>query len=691
MLKLRVFLTCSIVIALAGCAGTATVPNQGGVAALPNGPASTGTRPAANAPAAKVTVAAVVDKNVQSEATIDGVLHKQLPFTFTPGWSNAPYTVVFTSLVNGAVTGTTFTFQASTKPLKIYFDPLRSVQGSIGKIEPARAFAPRPANARVAYSALNQPGPSVVRNELYVTYDRVRLDAAAVQPAVMERHTGLVARSAALVSADPSRVLRRIVLNDTASRSVAIAALRRLPGVVAVDPVYYAYTLGDVVPVSPNDPGYAKGDQWYLQAIQAPDAWRLTTGNPAVAVGIIDTGIDAHNLDLQGKIVSGESVIAGVTKHGLSASQDLEGHGTNVAGIAAAATDNGIGFAGVGYNVRLRAYRVFPNATDPGTHEVGASNADIAQAIDDAAKDGVRVVNMSLGSPASNPNDVGVANAVAAAIRGGMTIVAAAGNSALPTVSRPANLPGVISVGASAQNDRANPPYEYVSSFSNYGPDLTLVAPGGDVRPFGDRVPNTGIDNLYTTTEKTTTPCIQNKDAVTGCGYSILQGTSMASPVVAGVVALMLSTHPDLTPDRIKKVLQATADDINDPREGAGRVNAYRALAALDDKAPQTPGFHNFVALAYTVKAGSNVPQILDETYTSGIRLPSNGTFVMPDVAPLPQTYRVGLWYDANGDGIVDRGDWFGAVTCTQSGGTSARCPVGGITVERVSEGFALK
>jgi subtilisin family serine protease len=678
-----------MLVATAGCnvnngAGPG-VPLAGGSEANTIAGSPGSQNPLNRAPAGMTTVSAQTGDGIRVTALVDNVA-RRLPYAFRPAFSIAPHSVYFNANDNGSVTGYTYNFQTGPLPRTIYFNVLRDLQGTIGPIAPAAAFAKRPAEAQIALVPLPHASrPGIVANELYVTYDASVLARAATSAPALEARSGVVARAGDLLSANPGRMLRRVEIDPSVPRERAIAALRGLPGVVAVDPVHYSYLFADdAKEIHPNDPGYLKNDQWYLEAIQAPQAWGITTGNPAVTVGIIDTGIDAHNLDFAGKLVSGESVLGGVVTKGLAASQDQNGHGTHVAGTTAATTNNGVGFAGVGYNVKLRAYKVFPL-------NGGASDADIATAIRDALADGARVVNMSLGSDASEGVDVGTWNAVKASTAAGMTIVAAAGNEAQPTVGAPANLPEVISVGASALNDRAQPNFEYVSAFSNYGPDLTLVAPGGDMSGWPS-TPNHGIDNLYTTTAGTSPPCKQNPNAVTGCGYSILQGTSMASPVVAGVAALMISKNPKLTPAQIKRTLAETADDINDPRQSAGRVNAYRAVAAVAGiKAPVAPDAHNFLAIAYTVKPGSNVPQIIDRTFLGGARVGVNGVFRLPDIGPKPVKYSVGLWYDANGNGIVDSGDWFGSVQCTQEDTDGAECHTGGIPVTRVPAKFVLK
>ena len=680
---IRFFSACLVLSILSACGSGAST----GVPAAPRAGSSRVASPAENTPAGELTIAAELPPNIRVKAYFDnGEL--SLPARVRPGFSRQPHSVLFTASGGGLETSYAYSVQTGYRPMEMYYNPLRDASGSIGSIVAAGAFARRPASLLVLRRALEQPAAAaIVPDQLYVTYDRSALRQAGSDPGALETRSGVVAMGTDLLSADPSRILRSITLPRGVSAARAAAALRALPGVVAVDPVHYAHLYGSAYPFYPNNPGFEAGAQWYLKAIQAPYAWTLTHGSSNVCIAVIDTGADSGNVGLRGKLISGELVVKGVVTRGLGASQDYNGHGTNVSGIAASATNNGAGFAGTAFDVRLREYKVFPGASPI------AMFSDVAKGIEDAVADGCRVANMSLGAEPQNGTDVGIWNAVEAATASGMTVVAAAGNSSLPVVGTPANLPGVISVGADALDDRANPPFEYVSSYSNYGPDLTLVAPGGDTRPFpGSQSPDHGIDNIYTTTPNSNPRCTQDPSAYTGCGYRILQGTSMASPVVAGVAALMLSVNPNLTREEIKRILTSTADDIGDPDEGAGRVDAYRAVAAAAGVAsPVTPPARNFVAIAYTVVAGSNEPRIIDRTYTGGVRLGSNGLFRLPDVPPSPASYSVGVWFDANGDRKVDKGDWFGSVGCVQTGFSLTDCRAGGISVRPVPDGFILR
>jgi subtilisin family serine protease len=358
----------------------------------------------------------------------------------------------------------------------------------------------------------------------------------------------------------------------------AAESLSGAPGVLSAGPIIYRHMLG----LLPNDPQFTTGavteasnttDQWDMFAIQMPSAWALTTGSAAVKIAVIDTGYDTGNNDLMGKVDA--SVVYDLgngtvdTKNGV---EDKDGHGSDVSGIAAADTNNGVDVAAVGWNVHLLEARVFPYGTNP-----GASTQDIAAAINWAVKNGAKVINLSLGS--STADNTYEEPAVAAAIKSGVIVVAAAGNDNANAIDFPAADPGVIAVGASAYCDSSKNAlaggYEYVASYSNYGAGLALVAPGGDP------------DNTQTRCTTSTKGCIDflqwitNLDSLQGPfteEVGLFAGTSQASPHVAGAVALMVSKDPALSPAQALSLVELSADKIGDPHQGAGRLNVLNAL-----------------------------------------------------------------------------------------------------------------
>ena len=498
------------------------------------------------------------------------------------------------------------------------------------------------------------------------------------------------------------------------------------PGVVDARTLPMRYTQAST-PFFPNDAFFDPVNQWDLagggtpglgaapSGIGTPWAWGYTRGTSNVHIAIIDTGADLTAFDLQGKVdysVAWVSSEQPYPNHNPGAAQDEDGHGTNVTGIAAADTNNsGYGFAGTGFNTPLQIYRIFPKPVAPcyeTCSDYGASTADEANAIIDAINHHARVINLSLGSceAAGGGPDPTEFNAIQTAIARGLVVVAAAGNersgggsdgcTQSNTIDFPAGYPGVISAGATSLHDNGsgnpNTATEYVASYSNSGPGLSVVAPGGDPPSSSDSDPLHWITNLYSSTVANPAEKCQPVGGINPklCA-ALFAGTSQATPHVTGVAALMFSRNPALSPARVRAIIQSTADNINDPNQGHGRLDAYRALAAVvgDTTKLPAPTAVNFVAIAYTVSPGSNRPNILNQTFTFGVPLAINGTFRLVDVLPSAPNFEIGLWYDANGDGVVNAGDYFGkAGPCTATAPCSA---AGTIPVAPVPPGFVLQ
>ena len=497
------------------------------------------------------------------------------------------------------------------------------------------------------------------------------------------------------------------------------AKLRTQSDVADVFPVHKRFALTKPA-LSVNDTHMQNTvDQWYLFADGFPNAWSYSNGANA-KIALIDTGIDLNNTDLTANYVGGASYrhaaadcSGGQTNN--STPQDTNGHGTNTAGIAAAATNNGVGFAGAGDNVKLLAYDIFPDATSTSDSQ-SACVSDEVSAIQAAVASGADVISLSLGAAqdfsTGNGFDQSEHDAIEAAIAAGVTVVAAAGNDAdggesgtpHTVLDYPAAYDGVISVGASALRDNNTGTFagstEYVAPYSQYGPGLDVVAPGGDPGS-SDTNPLHWVWNYSTSTanfgtgpgngDKCRTP-----SPATSC-TAFFAGTSQATPQVAGAAALLTAAaggHGSLTPARIKQLIDGTADNINDAHQGHGRLNVYRAIAGLlgDTAAYSGPSAQKtsptqVVAFAYT-NSGSSKPAILDLNYPGGVPLDANGNFRLGDVPAATGTYHVGVWYDANGDGIIDNGDQFGSPVTTCN--STQPCAIGTITMHTVGAGFVL-
>ena len=379
-----------------------------------------------------------------------------------------------------------------------------------------------------------------------------------------------------------------VKLSTGTSIRAAMASFAAMPGVEKVEP-------DGVIPVSrvPNDPLYA--GQWGLAQINAAEAWEYGVGGTVlgtdlVTVAVLDTGIDNTNAEVSGKLTGTSQYFnpAG----GQAANNPPTAacaHGTQVASVAAADTNNGVQMAGVSWNAKLISLKIVDpadcggvaSANCPDTCE--ASNTSIANAIDHArtlhqgGTIGKVVVNISFGGQQSCSGLV--QTAVTNAVNAGVVIVAASGNDARSTVSSPANCVGVIPVGAVDSSGS-------LASFSNTGPELNaygLVAPGVNVRvatPGG------------TTTE--------------------ISGTSFSSPHVAGAAALILSAKPSFGPAEVRQTLRNSANNIgasgigtSSTRFGAGRLNAFLAMQlAVKGRIADTEGEEKVVAFPNPLRIG---------------------------------------------------------------------------------------
>lgn len=301
---------------------------------------------------------------------------------------------------------------------------------------------------------------------------------------------------------------------------------------------------------TPNDPEFPK--QWNLRMIHMPEAWERSRGK-GVIVAVIDTGIAFEDRgefvqvpDLAGaRFVPGYDFVND-TDH----PNDDNGHGTHVAGTIAQRTDNGLGVAGVAFEARLMPIKVLDRS--------GLGNsADIADAIRWAVDHGAKVLNLSLGGPGYSAV---MERAVAYARGKGAVVVCAAGNTGLGQVSYPAAYAGAVGVGALGPDGQLAP-------YSSYGEALDIVAPGGNTR-LG---PGNGI--LQATLERGDfrKPVLAE-----------YQGTSMATPHVAGVAALLFAAGAK-SPDAVEKALFSGtgSDGAWTPRAGHGRLDALGALEAL--------------------------------------------------------------------------------------------------------------
>ena len=315
---------------------------------------------------------------------------------------------------------------------------------------------------------------------------------------------------------------------------------------------------------TPDDPYYASSQSHHMLNMEMEAAWDLSLGEPSVVIAIIDTGIDFAHSDLAGGIWTNPDE---VPENGLDDDhngylddvhgwdfieednwpQDMHGHGTHVSGIAAARINNGLGIAGMAGQATIMPLGIF--------HPAGfGTYADLIEAIIYATDNGAQIINMSLGAVSYSRGEEAAVNY---AWEHGVVVVAAAGNNNNDAVHYPAAHDNVLAVSSVTASDTR-------SSFSSYGDFVDLAAPGSSVMS-----------------------CRR------GNSYGRMSGTSMASPHVAGLAALICSRNPTLTNGEVRQILENSADDLGevgwDRYYGHGRINGRRALEATPLPTPPVP------------------------------------------------------------------------------------------------------
>ncbi len=332
---------------------------------------------------------------------------------------------------------------------------------------------------------------------------------------------------------------------------------------------------------TPNDPRISS--QWYLNNIQLPKAWDVTKGDKSVVIAIVDSGVDWQHQDLNGNIWTNPKEIPNnnIDDDGNGKVDDVRGwdfvgnpttqelyngiyredndptniqgfHGTHVAGLASAVTNNGVGIASPGFSCSILPIKCSPDQGGMGIFRG-------YEAIVYAAKMGAKVINCSWGGPGYSPAEQDVINF---AINSGSLVVVASGNDGAFIDyggQYPAGYDNVLCVGASNSSNR-------VTNFSNWGIKVTVYSPGQSIH---STMPN----NSY-----------QNQD-----------GTSMACPIVSGVAGLVASVHKEWSPKQILHQIRSTSDNVlvSDPNQRPfyyGRINAYKAVFYNSSGNPNVPG-----------------------------------------------------------------------------------------------------
>ncbi|RXJ04053.1 peptidase S8 [Anaerobacillus alkaliphilus] len=330
-----------------------------------------------------------------------------------------------------------------------------------------------------------------------------------------------------------------VVRDETRPTDQMVYELSLLEEVDTVEPNYivtkqaqvpFVRRQGDLVP---NDEFYEQY-QWNLSQIFAEIGWNITGGGEDVPIAILDSGVDPNHEDLQDRILMGYNAFKDDGEF-----YDEHGHGTHVAGIAAAATNNVLGIAGVSWHNPLMPVKVLNEKAEGTAFEV-------ANGIRWATDNGAKVINMSLGD---TYNSRIMHDAIRYAFRNDVVLIAASGNDNVETPMFPAAYDEVIAVSAVDSK-------RHKAIFSNYGRHIDVTAPG-------EHIPSTFLDNSYV----------------------MMSGTSMAAPHVAGLAGLIRSINPELSNVEVAEIIRSTANDIGpagfDPYYGFGEINVVKALQEL--------------------------------------------------------------------------------------------------------------
>lgn len=381
---------------------------------------------------------------------------------------------------------------------------------------------------------------------------------------------------------DLSRIYR-LHLSPDADVLKIVQDLSTDPAVEYAEPDYLAYSI-----TTPNDPEYS--NQWGLTKINAPAAWDTTTGSSDVAIAVVDAGIDVTHPDLSGQLWQNPGEIAGNgidddnngyidDIHGwnlVNNNADLSdntGHGTQVAGIIAATTNNGIGIAGVCWQCRLMVVKVVSSG--------GVANySDIAAGVAYAAQKGAKVINLSLGGSSDSVTlKAAIASASSTAV-----IVGGAGNDNSSAAFYPAAYDDyVLAVAGTTQTDTK-------VGTSNYGTWVDVSAPGEAIRT-----------------------------TFSGGTYADSSGTSMAAPFVAGLAGLIRSQNPTWSANLTRAQIINTTDNIDgvnpgyEGKLGSGRINAQTGVT--------TAPIPLFRYVSYTANGTTNAPLQAGATSTIAVTL----------------------------------------------------------------------
>ncbi len=478
-------------------------------------------------------------------------------------------------------------------------------------------------------------------------------------PGTHQVSSAIAAAGAAGASAVPhGRYLMTVPAGTAPS---VVARLDSTPGVryaEVAQPVHSAATVDDPCAASscPASTEAGRTGYWsegYLSTIGAYQAWDLSKG-AGVRVAVLDSGADATNPDLAGKVLSQHNICATDPQCGDQVNTDDAGHGTHVSGILAANTDNGVGVASLGWDVHLDEYKVLDAAG-------GGNTADVATAIYDAVGAGDRVINLSLAnySCQANPSDCGPdpdeEAAVEYAISHNVVVVAAAGNDGFDSAAYPASYPGVLAVAATDNAGAVQP-------FSQWGSAANIAAPGVDIV---STWPDTQVRNPDGTLSACLTLCVET-------------GTSMSTPQVSAAAALLISRYPSLTAPQVATILESTARPTTggNPIDG-GLLDVPAALAAGADPPTSLNGYELAGADGSVYSFGS--VGAFGDAGSAHLAQPVVGAAMVPG--------GTGYWLVASDGGIFSYGS---AAFYGSTGGVRLARPVVGMAATPDGRGYWL-
>ncbi len=387
---------------------------------------------------------------------------------------------------------------------------------------------------------------------------------------------------------------------------------------------------------TPMDPYFIEPYNWNYNMLNLEDAWEIQKGETSttdIIVAVLDTGISLTHPDFKDKSNLVANLVSGYDFVGLNDENpsDTEfnvdnpiSHGTHVAGIISAFTDNETGIAGVAWNVKIMPIRVL------GPDGLGTIG-DIAEGINHAVKNGANIINLSLGITGPKPGDDGtetLMEAIDNAFAAKITVVAAAGNDGVSTVAFPANYDEKV-IAVSALDHTG-----VKASYSNYGSEIDFCAPGGGV-------PTTATGSEWAIKTILST-CYDKKTQQNN--YVFMAGTSMAAPHISGLAALLYAKNPNITPLEVEASLKTGCIDLgNSNYYGSGLPDAY---AVLTDTPPKMSNVKVFI--------GNSNGEIVSNLQHVG----ASGDFTLSDLGA--GNYYIYAFVDSDGDNTVDQGEKIG-------------------------------